>query len=132
MPDPSHFLSGHEQSRLYIGQLAELTGATRKAIRHYEAVGLLPTPARRGSYRVYTGRDVFLVHVIKHAQSYGFSLSDLRELVATIGKQKKFPLKQAMAMVGRKRAALRRQATELRQLDRRLVGLIRDLRRYFG
>jgi len=132
MSDPTRFLNDHENSLLYIGKLAALTGATRKAIRHYETVGLLPKPARRGSYRVYTGRDVFMVHVIKHAQSYGFSLADLRDLVAAIGKQKNFPLKQALTMVERKRAALRRQATELRTLDRRLVGLMRDMRRHFG
>jgi DNA-binding transcriptional MerR regulator len=132
MPDPARLLTEHEHSLLYIGQLAALTGATRKAIRHYEAVGLLPKPARRGSYRVYSGRDVFMVHVIKHAQSYGFSLSDLRELVAAIGRQKNFPLKQALAMVARKRAALKRQAAELRTLDRRLVGLTRDMCRHFG
>ncbi len=132
MSDPSRFLSGHENSQFYIGKLAELTGATRKAIRHYEAVGLLPPPARRGSYRVYTGRDVFLVHVIKHAQSYGFSLAEVHDLVAAIGSQKRFPMKQAIAMVERKRVALRRQAAELRKLDRQLVGLMRDMRRHFG
>ncbi len=132
MSDPSRLLTDHADSLLYIGQLAALTGATRKAIRHYETVGLLPKPARRGSYRVYTGRDVFMVHVIKHAQSYGFSLADLRELVTAIDKQKRFPLKQALAMVARKRATLRRQAAELRKADRQLVGLMRDLRRHFG
>lgn len=132
MTDPNRFLTDHENSLFYIGQLAGLTGATRKAIRHYEAVGLLPKPARRGTYRIYTGRDVFLVHVIKHAQSYGFSLSDLRELVAAIGRQKSFPLKQGLAMVARKRAALKQQAAELRNLDRRLIGLRRDMRRHFG
>lgn len=132
MSDPSRFLSGHENSQFYIGKLAELTGATRKAIRHYEAIGLLPPPARRGSYRVYTGRYVFLVHVIKHTQSYGFSLAEVRELVATIGSKKNFPLQQAIAMVERKRAALRRQTAELRKLDRQLVGLMRDMRRHFG
>lgn len=132
MSDPSRFLTGHENSQFYIGKLAELAGATRKAIRHYEAVGLLPPPARRGSYRIYSGRDVFLVHVIKHAQSYGFSLAEVRELVTAISRQKNFPLKPAIAMVERKRAALRRQAAELRKLDRRLVGLMRDMRRHFG
>jgi DNA-binding transcriptional MerR regulator len=132
MSDPARLLTDHANSLLYIGKLAALTGATRKAIRHYEAVGLLPAPGRRGSYRVYTGRDVFMVHVIKHAQSYGFSLSDLRDLVAAIGKRGNFPLKQALAMVERKRAALRREAAALRQLDRRLVGLMRDMRRHFG
>ncbi|WP_413692589.1 MerR family DNA-binding transcriptional regulator [Psychromonas sp. KJ10-2] len=29
---------------MLIGQVAELTGATRKAIRHYEAIELIPLP----------------------------------------------------------------------------------------
>ncbi|WP_413699945.1 MerR family DNA-binding transcriptional regulator [Psychromonas sp. KJ10-10] len=29
---------------MLIGQVAELTGATRKAIRHYETIELIPSP----------------------------------------------------------------------------------------
>ena len=38
---------------MYIGKAAQLSGTTIKAIRHYEAIGLMPAPARRGGYRVY-------------------------------------------------------------------------------
>lgn len=71
----------NESPQLYIGRVAELTGATRKAIRHYESLGLLPQVARTGNYRVYSERDVFLVHMIKHAQSFGFSLAELLALI---------------------------------------------------
>jgi DNA-binding transcriptional MerR regulator len=121
-----------EAPYLYIGQVAEITGASRKAIRHYEALGLLPPATRRGSYRVYSERDVFLVHMIRHAQSYGFSLAELKELVAAKVRNNRFPVKLAEAMVVRKRDALRRQVDDIRALDKRLVQLTCDIRRNFG
>lgn len=120
-----------EEPYLYIGKVAEITGASRKAIRHYEALGLLPAPPRRGKYRVYSERDVFLVHMIKHAQSFGFGLAELKGLVAARVKNHRFPL-EADALVTRKRAALRRQIADLRALDRRLAQLRRDIHRIFG
>jgi DNA-binding transcriptional MerR regulator len=62
---------------MYIGKLAELTGATRKAIRHYESIGLIPSPQRKGNYRIYTTLDVHLMKIIRQAQSVGFSLAEL-------------------------------------------------------
>jgi DNA-binding transcriptional MerR regulator len=97
----------YETPSLYIGELAELSGASRKAIRHYEALGLLPPAARKGSYRVYSERDVFLAHMIKHAQSFGFSLAELRELVTATDDKPHFPLKLTNALIARKRVALR-------------------------
>src|SRR5690554_5382293 len=41
---------------MYIGKLAEMTGATRKAIRLYESLGLIPVPSRNGNYRVYSDK----------------------------------------------------------------------------
>mgnify|MGYP003423517954 FL=1 len=121
-----------ETPSLYIGKLAELTGASRKAIRHYEALGLLPPAARKGNYRIYSERDVFLVHMIKHAQSFGFSLAELHELVAATADRSRFPLKLANALIARKRLALRRQIADIRALDRGLAQVLRDLNRLFG
>lgn len=59
---------------MYIGKLAKLSGATPKAIRLYESIGLIPTPKRQGRYRVYSDKDVSLVHMIRRAQAVGFSL----------------------------------------------------------
>lgn len=123
--------SAHETPSLYIGKLAELSGASRKAIRHYEALGLLPPAARKGSYRVYSERHVFLVHMIKHAQSFGFTLAELRELVAATADKPSFPLKLANTLIARKRAAMRQQIADLRALDRQLAQLVRDMNRMF-
>ena len=38
---------------MYIGKLALVTGVTQKAIRHYENLGLIPAPERKGKYRFY-------------------------------------------------------------------------------
>lgn len=132
MPDnPLHFMPD-EQACFYIGQVAQLTGASRKAIRHYEALGLLPTPRRQGAYRVYGGREVFLVHVIKHAQGYGFTLAELRVLVKAIGGAADFPLEVALDVVRGKQLRVREEAAALRALDRRLGQLMGDIREHFG
>ncbi len=47
-----------EKPYLYIGKVAKITGASCKAIRHYESIGLIPISQRRGKYRVYSERDI--------------------------------------------------------------------------
>ena len=131
MPNPSRYIVPGVNSFL-IGAVADITGASRKAIRHYEAIGLLPPPARRGTYRIYTARHVFMVHVIRHAQSYGFTLDELRELVGAIDKHEGFPIDVGVDVVQRKRALVRRELDELRALDKRLGLLLTDIKKHFG
>lgn len=120
------------QPYLYIGKVAAMTGASRKAIRHYESLGLLPTPQRMGRYRVYSERDVFLVHMIKYAQSFGFSLAELKEITAAKVSGHRFPLKLANALCARKRAALRAEIEALQKLDQHLVDMKAEMNRIFG
>ncbi|MEQ6471478.1 MerR family transcriptional regulator [Comamonas sp. wu1-DMT] len=63
-----------------IGELAALTGCTPKALRLYEAHGLLGTVARRGSYRNYGPEDVQRVQWIRQALALGFRLAALQPL----------------------------------------------------
>ncbi|KAB0519035.1 MULTISPECIES: MerR family transcriptional regulator [Pseudomonas] len=67
---------------MYIGKAAQLSGTTIKAIRHYEAIGLLPEPRRQGQYRVYSAQNVELLMFIKCAQQLGFKLKELQEILA--------------------------------------------------
>jgi DNA-binding transcriptional MerR regulator len=121
-----------EEPYLYIGKVAEITGASRKAIRLYESMGLMPSPQRRGKYRVYSERDVFLVHVLKHSQSLGFKLTEMKELVSAKVSDKRFPLKLANALFDRKRASLAAQIAAIRDLDKRLVTMQREMNRRFA
>ncbi|WP_339471669.1 MerR family transcriptional regulator [Pseudomonas sp. EL_65y_Pfl1_R83] len=66
---------------MYIGKAAQLSGTTIKAIRHYEAIGLLPTPQRQGQYRVYSEQSVQLLMFIKCAQQLGFKLKELQDIL---------------------------------------------------
>jgi MerR family copper efflux transcriptional regulator len=62
---------------MYIGELAKLSGATPKAIRHYESLGLLAKVKRVGVYRVYSDIELGQVKLIKQSQILGFRLSEL-------------------------------------------------------
>ncbi|MEX0737757.1 MAG: MerR family transcriptional regulator [Pseudohongiella sp.] len=117
---------------MYIGKLAELTGATRKAIRLYESLGLIPIPGRNGKYRVYSDSDVVLITMIRRAQTVGFSLAELKELVALKAKSNKFPMEMANELIAKKREKLRKDMDEIMSLDRRLTDLEVELKRNFG
>ena len=67
---------------LRIGDLAARTEVTVETLRYYEKRGLLPEPARRESgYREYPEATVQLVRFIKRAQSLGFTLAEVEDLV---------------------------------------------------
>lgn len=90
-------------AQFYIGAVAEITGATRKAIRHYESLGLLPKATRKGNYRVYCEQDLFLIHLIKQGQRIGFTLSELKPLLAEQVDTKVFPMAMANQLMDAKR-----------------------------
>ena len=117
---------------MFIGKLSGLTGVTRRAIRLYESHGLIPVPRRKGNYRVYSDKDVVLINMIRRAQTVGFSLAELKELVALKAKSNKFPLKIANELIARKRGKLRNDIAKIRSLDQQLMELKEELNRNFG
>jgi|CXWL01.1.fsa_nt_gi DNA-binding transcriptional MerR regulator len=73
MPKP------HTANRLYtITELADELGVTPRAIRFYEAKGLLE-PQRAGANRVYSYRDRGRLMIILRGKRLGFSLSLIQE-----------------------------------------------------
>lgn len=66
---------------MYIGKAAQLSGTTIRSIRHYEEMGLLPTPQREGKYRVYSQQSVEWLTFIKCAQESGFKLKEMHAIL---------------------------------------------------
>lgn len=65
------------------GELAKQANVNSETLRYYEREGLLPEPARSESgYRLYTDTDIKRVRFIKRAQDLGFSLREIKELLA--------------------------------------------------
>jgi MerR family copper efflux transcriptional regulator len=70
-------------AHLKIGELAEQGQVNLQTIRYYEREGLLPKPPRLASgYRVFSSDAVRRVRFIKRAQELGFSLREIKELLA--------------------------------------------------
>ncbi|MHB1416274.1 MAG: MerR family transcriptional regulator [Chloroflexota bacterium] len=67
---------------LTIGALAKLAGATPKAVRHYERLGLLQ-PASRGDnrYRYYGEAHVQQLRFIRRTQRLGLTLTEIGRLM---------------------------------------------------
>jgi Cu(I)-responsive transcriptional regulator len=69
--------------RLAIGDLARQTGAKVNTIRFYEDIGLLPLPVRTASgRRTYDASDVRRLTFIRHGRGLGFSVEEIRSLLA--------------------------------------------------
>lgn len=66
-----------------IGELARQARVSIDTVRFYEQRGLLPRPARSSSgYRQYVSDDVRRLRFIVHAKDLGFTLEEIRQLLA--------------------------------------------------
>jgi DNA-binding transcriptional MerR regulator len=63
-----------------VTQLAEGLGVTPRAIRFYEAKGLI-TPRRAGTTRVFDRRDRARLMLVLRGKRLGFSLAEIREFL---------------------------------------------------
>lgn len=68
---------------MLIGELADQAGVPPKTIRYYEEIRLLPEPDRTsGGYRDFDPEALSRLRFIRAAQSVGFSLGEIREILA--------------------------------------------------
>lgn len=66
-----------------IGEAAGQAGTTAKAIRYYESIGLIREAERTAAgYRDYGPDDVERLIFIRSTQRLGFSLDEIREVLA--------------------------------------------------
>ncbi|MET9021201.1 MerR family transcriptional regulator [Actinopolymorpha sp. NPDC004070] len=64
-----------------IGELAERTGTTTRALRYYESQGLLAARRAANGYRDYGDTDRRIVEEIRSLLAIGFSLEETRPFV---------------------------------------------------
>ncbi len=70
------------EQRLRVGAAADAAGVNVQTLHYYERRGLLRPKARNGAgYREYGEAEVRRVRGIKQAQSLGFTLREIRELI---------------------------------------------------
>lgn len=83
-----------------IGEVAAEVGVRTQTIRFYERRGLLRTPARTASgYRVYPASVVQIVRFIKQSQELGYTLAEIKQLLALQDHSGNAAQVRALAMV---------------------------------
>jgi DNA-binding transcriptional MerR regulator len=100
---------------LKIGEVARLSGIGIEALRFYERGGLLGRPGRTASgYRVYDQAVLHRLDFIKRAQILGFSLDEIKRIIAD--KQAgKSPCREVREIVRHRLAELDERMKEMRR-----------------
>lgn len=104
-----------------VGQAAQAAGLSAKAVRLYEAKGLLPEAERTGAgYRTYTDDDITVLRFIRQAKTLGLSLAEIRDILG-IRRSGTPPCHHVTALLDQRIRDIDRAITELRQLRNTLV-----------
>src|SRR5512140_932945 len=108
---------------LRVGTVARRTGLSVRALHHYEAIGLL-APARRSEsrYRLYDEADLLQLVQIRALRQLGFSLQEIRELLASNNQPPQRIIEQRIAAIDQQIEAQQRMRVRLEQLATALRG----------
>ena len=101
-----------EPSSLTIGSLARAGGVGVETIRFYQRRGLLTTPTRESGIRRYDAEDLRRLRFIRQAQAAGFTLEEIRELLALDAGQDR---RRARELAKARLAAIEAKIAELEQ-----------------
>ncbi|MCO8146575.1 MerR family DNA-binding transcriptional regulator [Rhodovulum tesquicola] len=99
---------------LSIRQMCEAYSVTPRTLRFYESIDLL-NPIREGQRRLYTRRDRGRLTLILRGKRFGFSLEQIRQLLALYDEEQGHEAQHREAYaIGRERLAdMQRQRAEL-------------------
>jgi MerR family mercuric resistance operon transcriptional regulator len=106
-----------------IGKLAKESEVNVETIRYYERRGLIKQPAeRRGAFRIYSSETAARVRSIKRAQSLGFSLKEIKELM-TLRLDERAMCCDVLVQTEKKIAEIDEKLRSLRSVKRQLTRL---------
>ena len=115
------------QTLLTIGQLGKLAQMPPSTLRYYEKEGLLTPHGRSDSgYRLYQPQTAERLHLIQRAQRLGFSLADIRTLLAG-WDEGKIASNTLSELAENRFIALEKQLTELLVLRHELDLFLQDV-----
>lgn len=106
-----------------IGQASRASGVSQRMIRHYEKIGLTPSPPRRDSnYRDYSDADVHRLRFIANARDLGFPVEEIRDLLSLWGDRNRSSA-DVKALALARADELHRKAEQLEQMRATLLEL---------
>jgi MerR family copper efflux transcriptional regulator len=105
---------------MQIGTVAKKVGLSVDAIRFYERNALLPrAPRTEGGFRQYGEGDIETLGFIRRAQGLGFTLDEVRELLA-LRESRVQPCAPVRRRLEQKLTHVHRKLTDLQKLEHEL------------
>ena len=116
-----------------IGELAAEFDVTARAIRFYEAEGLL-APRREGQRRIYTPRERTRLKLTLRGKRLGLTLSEIRDLIDMYepGRDERPQLERFLAVLEAHKAALERQSEDIEAQLAELAAFEKRVRKQLG
>ena len=113
---------------LLIGQVAAQSGVSRKALRLYEAQGILP-PSRRtlAGYRVYGAETLSILAFVTRVRRLGFRLDEIKDVVQ-MRRSGRCPCPHVLELARDKLVELDQTLADLTELRRGLRELLQSSR----
>jgi DNA-binding transcriptional MerR regulator len=103
-----------------IGELARAAGVPTSTVRFYERRGLLKPDARtQSNYRAYSARAAERLKFIRSAQAAGFSLKDVRHMLALTHSDEP-PCDEVAALIQRRLEDVKQRLRDLKRINRTL------------
>ncbi len=112
---------------MYIGELSKKSGVSIKAIRHYEDIALIKTPARQGKYRVYDASFLEVLAMIKLAKSLGFTLNELQNIAKAKTAEGLVPMDLLKDEIAKKRQNIKHKMDKMNEMLSGLTQLEKDV-----
>ena len=102
-----------------IGELEARSGASRHTLRYYEQIGLISPLRQTNNYRVYTEQTLHDLDFIQRAQSMGFSLGEIGEILDAQRNQL-IDCAEGAKLIERKMAEIKEKIANLQSIYRYL------------
>ena len=103
-----------------IGELEARSGASRHTLRYYEQIGLISPQRRTNNYRDYTVQTLQDLDFIKRAQSMGFSLGQIGEILDA-QRNKLIDCADGAKLIEKKMAEVKQKIANLQSIYRYLA-----------
>jgi DNA-binding transcriptional MerR regulator len=121
-------VSQRPNSRAFLrcGEIARETGVSTDTLRHYERIGLIPSPRRSANgYREYSASTVDRVLLVRRALAVGFTLDELTQILGVRDKGGA-PCRQVRTLTAVKLETVEAQLKQMSKLREDLRELLRE------
>lgn len=106
-----------------IGAVVKLLGIPASTLRYYEKTALIKPTSRVSNARCYDEATLFQLRFIQMAQAVGFSISEIKQLLAVCSTQKNVNQASCETIVDAKLVEVQQKISDLQKMQAALAAM---------